>query len=51
MALSGHQTSSMDRCYSIISEEDLIESMKRVEEHLKAEKQNRKIAPINQRSA
>ena len=51
MALSGHQTSSMDRCYSIISEEDLIESMKRVEEHLKAEKQNRRVVPINQRKA
>jgi integrase len=39
MALSRHQTSSIYRRYSIISEEDLIESMKRVEEHLKAEKQ------------
>jgi len=51
LMLSGHETPSIYRRYSIISEEDLIESMKRVEEHLKAEKQNRKIAPINQRSA
>ncbi len=51
MVLSGHQTTSIDRCYSIISEEDLIESMKRVEEHLKAEKQNRRVVPINQRKA
>ena len=51
MALSGHQESSIYRRYSIISEEDLIESMKRVEKHLRAEKQNRKVVPINQKSA
>jgi integrase len=51
MALSGHQTSSIYRRYSIISEEDLIQSMERVEEHLKTEKQNRKVTPINQRKA
>jgi hypothetical protein len=39
MALWGHQTSSIYWRYSIISEEDLIESMKRVEERLKLEKQ------------
>ncbi|MGE5060882.1 MAG: hypothetical protein ACM3N3_16695 [Betaproteobacteria bacterium] len=51
MALSGHQESSIYRRYSIISEEDLIESMKRVEKHLRPEKQNRKVVPINQKSA
>ena len=34
MALWGHQTSAIYWRYSIISEEDLIESMKRVEERL-----------------
>jgi len=51
MALSGPQTSSIYRRYSVISEEDLIASMKRVEEHLMLEKQNSKLVPINQRSA
>jgi hypothetical protein len=46
MALSGHLTSSIYQRYSIISEEDLAESMQRVEDHLKAEKQNRKVVPI-----
>jgi len=44
MALSGHQTSSIYRRYSIISEEDLIESMKRVEQHLKLEKQTARLS-------
>ena len=43
MALWEHQTSSIYWRYSIISEEDLIESMKRVEERLKLEKQTARL--------
>ena len=51
MALSGHRTAAIYRRYDIIAEEDLAESMKRVDEHVKIEKQNRKVVPINQRTA
>jgi len=51
MALSGHRTTAVYHRYSIISEQDLTDSMERVEEHLKREKENRKVVPINQRTA
>jgi integrase len=51
MALSGHKTADVYRRYSIISEEDLAESMKRVEEHVQQEKQNRKVVPMSKRTA
>jgi hypothetical protein len=35
MKLSGHETDTIYRRYDIISEEDLTESMNRVQEHVK----------------
>jgi len=35
MKLSGHETDSIYRRYDIISDDDLTESMNRVQEHLK----------------
>ena len=51
MALSGHKTNSVYKRYDIISDDDLAESMNRVQEHLKKEAENRKVVPINQRTA
>lgn len=51
MALSGHKTNSVYKRYDIISDDDLTESMNRVQEHLKKEAENRKVVPINQRTA
>lgn len=46
MKLSGHQTDSVYRRYDIISDEDLIEAMNRVQEHLKKEAENQKVVPL-----
>jgi hypothetical protein len=43
MKLSGHETDSIDRRYDIISDDDLTESMNRVQEHLKKEAENRNL--------
>ena len=46
MALSGHKTNSVYKRYDIISDDDLTESMNRVQEHLKKEAENRKVVPM-----
>ena len=46
MKLSGHQTDSVYRRYDIISDEDLIEAMNRVQEHLKKAAENQKVVPL-----
>jgi site-specific recombinase XerC len=51
MALSGHKTDSVYRRYDIISDDDLTESMNRVQEHLKKEAEIRKVVPIAKRQA
>jgi integrase len=51
MALSGHKTDSVYRRYDIISDDDLMESMRQVQEHLKKEAENRKVVPIKKRQA
>ena len=51
MALSGHKTSSVYRRYDIISDDDLTESMKRVQEHLKKLAENQKVVPIKRETA
>jgi len=51
MKLSGHKTDSIYRRYDIISDDDLTESMNRVQEHLKKEAENRKVVPLNKRQA
>jgi integrase len=51
MALSGHRTDSVYRRYDIISDEDLTESMNRVQEHLKKEAENRKVVALKQERA
>jgi integrase len=51
MKLSGHETDSIYRRYDIFSDDDLTESMNRVQEHLKKEAENRKVLPLNKRQA
>jgi integrase len=51
MALSGHRTNSVYKRYDIISDDDLMESMNRVQDHLKKEAENRKVVPISQRNS
>jgi hypothetical protein len=51
MALSGHKTDNVYRRYDIISDDDLIENMNRVQEHLKKEAENRKVVPLNKKQA
>jgi integrase len=51
MKLSGHETDSIYRRYDIISDDDLTESMNRVQEHLKKEAENRKVVPLKRETA
>lgn len=51
MKLSGHETDSIYRRYDIFSDDDLTESMGKVQEHLKKEAENRKVVRLNQRTA
>jgi hypothetical protein len=51
MALSGNRSDSVYRRYDIISEQDLRESMERVQDHLRRESENRKVVPIAKRQA
>ena len=51
MKLSGHETDSIYRRYDIISDDDLTESMNRVQEHLKKESENRKVVPLKRETA
>jgi integrase len=46
MMLSGHKTNSIYKRYDIIDEEDLRESMIKVQEHLKQEVSGRKVIPL-----
>ncbi len=46
MKRSGRETDSIYRRYDIISDDDLTESMNRVQEHLKKEAENRKVLPL-----
>jgi len=46
MAMSGHKTSGIYRRYDIIDEEDLKESMGKVQDYLKAQPKGSKVAPI-----
>ncbi len=43
MKLSGHETDSIYRRYDIISDDDLTESMNRVQKHMKKEVEIRKL--------
>jgi hypothetical protein len=51
MKLSGHETDSIYRRYDIISDDDLTESMNRVQEHLKKEAAIRKVVPMKRETA
>lgn len=51
MKLSGHETDSIYRRYDIFSDDDLKESMNRVQEHLKEETKNRKVVPLKRETA
>ena len=51
MKLSGHETDSIYRRYDIISDEDLTESMNRVQEHIRKEADNRKVVPLKRETA
>lgn len=51
MKLSGHETDSIYRRYDIISDDDLTESMNRVQEHLKKEAEIRKVVPLKRETA
>ena len=46
MAMTGHKTNSVYRRYDIIDEEDLKESMEKVQRFLKAQPRGPKVAPI-----
>jgi len=46
MALSGHKTNAVYKRYDIIRDDDLTDSMARVQEHLKKEAENRKVVPL-----
>ena len=51
MALSGHKTNSVYRRYDIISDDDLTESMQKVQEHLKKQAESQKVVPIKRETA
>jgi len=51
MALSGHKTNAVYKRYDIISDDDLTQSMKRVQEHLKNLVQNQKVVPLKRETA
>ena len=51
MKLSRHETDSIYRRYDIISDDDLTESMNRVQEHLKKEAEIRKVVPLKRETA
>ena len=51
MKLSGHETDSIYRRYDIISDDDLMESMNRVQEHVKKESENRKVVLLKRETA
>jgi integrase len=51
MKLSGHETDSIYRRYDIFSDDDLIESMNRVQEHLRKEAENWKVVPLKRETA
>jgi len=46
MAMSGHKTNSIYKRYDIMDEEDLKESMGKVQDYLKAQPKGSKVAPI-----
>jgi len=46
MAMTGHQTNSIYRRYDIIDEEDMKESMEKVQDYLKAQPRGSKVTPI-----
>jgi integrase len=50
MKLSGHKTESIYRRYDIIDEQDLKESMAKVQEHLERERQNSNVVPFQKRA-
>lgn len=50
MKLSGHETDSIYRRYDIISDDDLTESMNRVQEHMKKEAEIRKVVTAETRN-
>ena len=51
MALSGDETPAVYKRYDIISDDDLTESMKRVQEHLKKQAENPQVVPITRETA
>jgi integrase len=51
MKLSGHETDSIYRRYDIISDDDLTESMNRVQEHITKEPENHKVVPLKREKA
>jgi len=51
MMLSGHKTRSVYERYNIRDDQDAIEAMERVQEHLKKEAENRKVVPIKRERA
>jgi integrase len=46
MKISGHRTNSIYKRYDIVDEQDQRRTMERVQEHLKAEMEQRKVVPI-----
>lgn len=50
MKLSGHKTESIYRRYDIIDEQDLKESMAKVQEHLERERQSFNVIPLQKRA-
>ncbi|MFB3061713.1 MAG: hypothetical protein ACE10C_10120 [Candidatus Binatia bacterium] len=44
--MTGHQTNSIYRRYDIIDEEDMKQSMEKVQEFLKGQTRRSKVAPI-----
>ena len=50
MMLSGHKTNAVYKRYDLIDENDLMESMDRVHEHLKREAEQQKVVPIRRQA-
>jgi len=50
MALSGHLTNSIYKRYNIIDEDDLRESMAKVQKHIKREMSGRKVVPLKKKA-